>query len=113
DLTQRGDLRLVAAQRPEFGREAARSRFHQRGDKDMMGAKADAMAAQQRARGLVEVAQYIGQTRPLDDAERLDELKADAARRSGQRFIGLDVEKRLEGLAQPCVEKKLQAGGDL
>ena len=74
----------------------------------MIGAEPDAILAQGRARILIEVLHLGGDLLPFDDAERLDELKGDAAR-DARDVLGLgQLEQRPEQLCQVRLEPEIE-----
>jgi hypothetical protein len=75
-------LHLVDAavlQRPELGRERARRGLQQRRQIEMIGAEADAELAQRGARRLLQSLHLLGDAGALQNAERLADLKGEAA----------------------------------
>ena len=83
---QRGHIDIVLLLGPQQRGQRARRGLQQRREIDVIGAEADAVFAQRRARGLVEILHLGGDLRALQHAERLDQLKRDAARNAGDVF---------------------------
>ena len=105
---QRGQIDIVLLQRPQQRGERARGGLEQAGEIDVIGAETDAVFAQHRARGLVEILQLVGDLRTLEHAERLDELKGDAAGDAGD-VLGLgELEHRPEQLLDMGLEPELE-----
>lgn len=74
----------------------------------MVGAEADAVFPQGRARGLVEILQLAGDLRALKHAERLDQLIGDAAGNAGD-VLGLrQLEHRPEQLLDMRLDPELE-----
>ncbi len=83
--------RLSWRKRPELRGEPARRRLEQRRQVDVIGAEAHAVFAQARARRLVQPLHFLGDALAIEHAERLDQLKGDAARNAGHVGGGRQV----------------------
>ena len=85
-------LRAAMLERPELRRQHPRRGFEQRRHIDVIGAEAHAIFAQRGAGSLVEALDLLRDPLPIEHAERLGELKCDAARDAGDVLGGGEPE---------------------
>ncbi len=108
---QRGEIDVVLLLRPQQRGQRARRRLQQRRQIDVIGAEAHAVFAQARPRRLIEILHLGRDLGTLEHAQRLDQLKGDAARDAGDVLGFGKVEQRSEQLSdmrlQPQIEPRL------
>ena len=113
DLVEAALVEAAVAQGPELGRERAGRRLQQGRQEDVVGAEADAVAAQGPAPVLVETAHLVRHLRALQDAERLDHLVADPLGEAGEVGRGLDLHERAEQPHDVGLQPRVEAALDL
>ena len=113
DLVESALVEAAVAQGPELGRERAGRRLQQGRQEDVVGAEADAVAAQGPAPVLVETAHLVRHLRALQDAERLDHLVADPLGEAGEVGRGLDLHERAEQPHDVGLQPRVEAALDL
>ena len=104
-------LDFPVLEHPQLGRQPARSRFEQRGNIDVIGAEPHPVLAQGRALRLVERFDIFDDPVTFENAERLNELKGDAAGNAGDVVGRAEHEERrqhpLDVGACPQIEPRL------
>src|SRR5262249_12901271 len=78
------ELIVLALEPPQLQRQHARAGLEQRRQIHVVGAEADTVVAQRRARRLVQALDLLGDALALDHAQRFHELERDAAGDPGQ-----------------------------
>ena len=91
DIVQPLLIESAMLQCPELRGEEPRRRLEERRQIKVIGAEADAEAAQRRPTILIETAHLLQNLRPLEHAEGFGDLKGDTARdaREGSRLFEL------------------------
>ncbi|GJE41472.1 hypothetical protein AEGHOMDF_0638 [Methylobacterium soli] len=113
DLVEAALVEAAVAQGPELGRQGAGRGLQESGQEDVIGAEPDPVAAQRPAALLVEAAHLVRHLGALEDAERLDDLVADALGEPGEVGGGLDLHQRPEEAHHVGLEPGVEAPLDL
>ena len=110
DLVEAALVEAAVAQGPELRRERPRRRLEQGRQEDVVGAEADAVAAQRPAAVLIEAAHLVRHLRAFQHAQRLDDLVADALGETRKVRRGLDLHQRAEQAHDVGFQPRIQAG---
>src|SRR4051794_10305324 len=95
-------------ERPELNSQSTRSGFQEVRQIQMIGAEADAVFAQRRARGLFEALDLLGDAMTLQHPELFGELERDASRNAGDVLGRREREQRAEQFFQMRLEPEIE-----
>ena len=109
DIIETLDLDAALTERPEMGRQSAGGGTDQCGNRNVEGAEADAHGTQRGAGLLIERFQLFGDFCAIEHAERLSDLKRDAAGYACQVFGGFELEQGAEELFDMGFEPEINA----